>query len=130
MDMVSYLLGKSSSSGGNKIIEDGSNENGFYRKYENGDLIQWNKLTVTDQAIDQTYGSLYQGTREITFPVPFKDNSYIGLCPVFQSGTGASWGCVYETYYNTSMQVRGFDVLSRAVGRETLIHWIALGKWK
>ena len=112
------------------IIEEGSNSNGHYVKYSNGILYQHNNMQVYDQAINNSYGSIYQGTREITFPIDFKNTDYIGICGRFQWGTGASWGTVYESSSKSSMRIRGFDYFSRASGTKVNIDWFAIGKWK
>lgn len=113
-----------------EISEAGSNANGNYIKYEDGILIQWNDMEVDDQAIDNPYGSLYQGTRIITLPVDFKDNHYSAVCTQFLWGTSASWGSVVQRNNKSSFSIRGFDLFSRPSGTRTNISWFAIGKWK
>ena len=91
---------------------------------------QHNNMQVYDQALNNSYGSIYQGTREITFHIDFKNTDYIGICGRFQWGTGASWGTVYESSSKSSMRIRGFDYFSRASGTKVNIDWFAIGKWK
>ena len=109
-------------------FESGSNENGSWIKYSDGTMICWNHFITTDQAIDNQYGSLYQGTRSILFPQTFVEPP-AGTCSQFQLGTGASWGAVMNTSVS-SMTLRGFDITSRVAGAKCEISWTAIGKWK
>ena len=114
---------------GNSIIESGSNSNGNYIKYADGTMICYMNISVTDQAINNAYGSnLYQSTRIWTFPVAFVDNNVSVCCSQFQWGTSASWGTVVGSDKNTAT-LRGIDAFSRATGTETKIQAIAIGKW-
>ena len=113
------------------VSEYGSNTNGYYVKFANGVMIEWNKMLVTDQAIANSYGSLYQGIRNITFPVAFVDNTPTVTCSEFQYGTQASWGCVVGNNTTlTGTTLRGFDVASRPSGTNVHISWMAIGRWK
>lgn len=117
-----HLLG----SGG--IIDSGSNANGDYVKLADGTLICTVSMTVTDQAINTAYGSLYQGARTWTYPIAFVSIKVV-VCSEFKYGTSASWGSV-STFTTTSASLRGYDAFSRATGTETKISAIAIGKWK
>ncbi|MEF2104659.1 hypothetical protein V3396_31805, partial [Pseudomonas aeruginosa] len=50
------------------IIERGANANGDYVRYADGTQMCWFNASVTDQAIDVPYGSLFTGTRSWSFP--------------------------------------------------------------
>jgi len=113
------------------IIQSGSNSNGHYIKFSDGTLMQWNKFNVTDQAISSAYGQLYQGTRNITFPIAFVGELPAVQCSEFQWGSSASWGgTVGNGTTLTGSSIRGFDFYSRAVGTRCDISWIAIGRWK
>lgn len=112
----------------NSVVESGSNSNGNWIKYSDGTMICWMQETVTDQAINNAYGSLFQGTRQYTFPVPFIGN-VTAKCTIFQYGTGASWGTV-SSFSNTVIILRGFDAFVRAGGENCKIGYMAIGKWK
>ncbi len=112
------------------IIESGSNANGNYIKFSDGTLIQWNSMTVQDQAMSSSYGSAYQGSRVITFPVDFYDTNYSPHCSHFLYGTGASWGSVANKVSKSQMTIRGMDFYSRTTGTNCHISWMAIGKWK
>ena len=92
-------------------------------------MICYMNISVTDQAINNSYGSLYQSTRTWTFPVAFIDNNVSVCCSQFQWGTSASWGTVVGADKNTAT-LRGIDAFSRATGTEVKIQAIAIGKWK
>lgn len=114
---------------GYSIIESGSNANGNYVKYADGTMICYMNIEVTDQALNNTYGSLYQGSRTWTYPVEFIDNNVSVNCGQFQWGTSASWGTVVSAD-KTSAQLRGIDAFSRATGTATKIQATAIGRWK
>lgn len=113
-----------------QVEDSGSNASGNWIKYNDGTLIQWNDLEVDDQAIDGVYGSLYQGTRNITLPQAFKNDHYTALCTQFLWGTGASWGSVVQRNTKSTFTIRGYDLFSRPSGTRTNISWFAIGKWK
>lgn len=110
----------------------GSNANGSYIKYNDGTLIQWNSLIVSDQAINSHYGDsvLYTGTRTIIFPIPFIDTNYSAFCGEFHWGTSASWGVVYNKNSTNWMTLMIYDFYTRNSGTNTSVSWTAIGKWK
>lgn len=112
----------------NSVVESGSNSNGNWIKYSDGTMICWRQETVTDQAINTAYGSLFQGARNYTYPIPFSSQPSV-TCTSFQYGTGASWGTVVNVS-TTTVVLRGFDAFSRATGENCTIGYIAIGKWK
>lgn len=115
---------------GQPVCASGSNSNGNWIKFYNGTMICWKYEEVTDQAINNAYGSLYQGTRNITYPQAFIDTPVL-CCDMFRWGTSASWGTTSNVDTpKTNGQLRGIDVQSRATGTTTRIAWHAIGKWK
>ena len=114
-----------------QIVESGSNTNGKYIKYYDGTMIQWNYMEVTDQSITNAYGSLFQGTRNITYPVAFVGDTPNLTCSMFKWGSSASWGTTTENDTPlTKGTLRGIDAFSRATGTTCRIGWFAIGKWK
>lgn len=112
------------------IVDSGSNANGTYAKFGDGTMICTMHITVTDQSINGTYGSLFQGTRTWTFPVPFVSTQGLSVhCGMFQWGSSASWGTV-STITTTDTTLRGIDCFSRASGTSTYISATAIGRWK
>lgn len=110
------------------IIESGSNSNGSYVKFGDGTMICWVRMSVTDQAINQAYGSLFIGTRKWTFPAKFFNPPTV-TCSEFKWGTGASWGGVSGATYSYAT-LRGYDVSSRASGTTCTIAATASGKYE
>ena len=110
------------------IIENGSNANGNYVKFEDGTMICTLDTIVSDQAINKSYGSLFWGSRTWNFPVAFIEKPAVS-CGMFKWGTGMSWGNVsgITTTYATLV---GIDIAIRDTGTSTEIHAIAIGRWK
>lgn len=109
-------------------IERIENENGTAIKFPDGTMICTLEKTVTDQAINGAYGSLFQSIRVWTFPVPFIETPAVS-CSQFQWGTGASWGGIRGAS-TVSAALRVYDAFSRAAGTDTHISAIAIGRWK
>ena len=113
------------------VIAYGSYSFGNYVKFYDGTMIQWNYEEVTDQAINNAYGSLYQGTRTITYPVAFVGNPPVLTCSMFKYGTSASWGTTTENDTPlTKGTLRGIDAYFREAGTTCRIGWFAIGRWK
>lgn len=110
------------------VVENGTNTNGSWVKYDNGIMICWQEISVTNQAINNAYGNHYQGTRTMTFPQEFTQIPSVA-CGAFQWGTSASWGTV-SAITKTTCNLRGIDLYSRATGTATVISYIAIGFWK
>ena len=110
------------------IVESGSNANGSWVKFADGTMICTLNITVTDQAINRSYGSLYWGSRTWSFPAAFIEKPAVS-CGMFKWGTGMSWGNVsgITTTYATLV---GIDIAIRDTGTSTEIHAIAIGRWK
>ena len=109
-------------------IETVTNSNGTAVKLPNGTMICTLDTTVTDQAINRSYGDLYWGSRTWNFPVAFIEKPAVS-CGMFKWGTGMSWGNVsgITTTYATLV---GIDIAIRDTGTSTEIHAIAIGRWK
>lgn len=126
------IVGTVSQSGGvptGAIIERGSNANGEYTKYADGTMTCTLSISVTDQAIADSYGaSLFQGTRNWTFPIPFASAPSVN-CGAFKWGSSASWSGVGNTPSTTGVTLRGWDNVSRAAGTSTIISATAQGRW-
>ena len=128
MNYSGYFVDKD----GNKyfagIVESGSNSNGSYIKFSDGTMICYLNITVTDQAIKNAYGSIFQGARKYTYPIPFSSKPSV-TCTSFRWGTGASWGTVADISAKI-VTLRGFDFYQREAGEKCSIGYIAIGRWK
>ncbi|MNO89804.1 hypothetical protein D3C76_812980 [compost metagenome] len=129
---VADIAGNVSQSGGvptGAIIERGSNANGEYTKYADGTMECWMSINVTDQAIDTVYaGGVYQGTRQWSFPASFVGTPVV-IPGSFRWGSAANWTSIAGTPSGTGVTLRGFDMVSRAVGTSTQISAKAIGRW-
>lgn len=112
------------------LVETITNDNGTAIKFANGTMICTYRETVTDQAINNTYGSagLYYGIRSWQFPVPFVENP-VCSCGMFKYGTGASWGGI-NSVSSTNANLIGYDFFPRAAGTAVNISATAIGRWK
>lgn len=125
------LLGTVSQSGGvptGAIIERGSNANGEYIRFADGTQICTMSITVTDQAIDTPYSTLYQGVRAWAFPQTFSSPPAVS-CANFKWGSSAGWSALASNPTVSSVILRGFDVNARAAGTSTQITAFAIGRW-
>lgn len=105
-----------------------TNENGTAVKFADGTMICTLQTKVTDQAIANAYGSLYQSIRVWTFPVPFVERPAVS-CSEAQWGTGCSWGSVRGANATTAT-LRIMDAFQRQAGTNVSISAIAIGRWK
>lgn len=121
------VVGTVSETGG-AIIERGSNSNGEYVKFADGTLICTMNITVTNQALADAYGSLFQGARTWDFPMPFASPPAV-TCSLFKWGSAASWGGVAQTPSGSSVALRGWDIAARPSGTATNISATAEGRW-
>lgn len=112
------------------IVEQGSNENGSYRKWNSGVMECW--VRTTEQvALTTVYVSpIHTGTWTWTFPIAFVGGDARPTVTVseFKWGTGGGWGSV-SGVAPTQTTLRGYDCYSRASG-STVISAYAIGKWK
>lgn len=105
-----------------------TNTNGTAIKFSDGTMICILNETVTDQAIDNAYGSIYQAQRVWTFPEMFIETPCV-TCGMFKWGTSASWGSV-NSITNQNASLIGYDYYQRATGTNVRISAIAIGRWK
>lgn len=127
---VAAIVGQVSQAGGvptGAIFERGSNANGEYTKYADGTMDCFLYTTVTDQACDTPYGSLFIGTRTWTFPMAFSAPPAVSLNG--RIATGASWAGMGGGASNTGVTVRFVDGFSRATGVTTVMAFMAKGRW-
>ena len=111
------------------VIESGSSQWGNYQKYEDGTLIQWGKMEVT-QAIQTANGSTgFYRTANPTYSeyaIPFLDGSTPSLVLTPQSAINLT----YINNYDSNMFV--FYALSSysSPSATRYVNWVAIGKWK
>ena len=110
------------------VIAQGTSSGTSYRKWNSG-ILECCIKTTKNVAINNEYGSLYQGSWTWTFPsaVAFTAAPTV-TCSHFKWGTGASWGTVAGSS-TASADLRVIDVMSRASGSCDIAAY-AIGKWK
>lgn len=113
----------------NILLDFGSNSNGYWMKFGNGLMLCWNYGTVNDWAINNAYGSLYQGTRTFSFPQTFSE-APMAIPGGAKWGSGASWATMSANPTTTQMTIRAIDTSSRATGTDVTYSWLAIGRWK
>ena len=108
------------------VVEQGTGTGGAYRKWHSGIAECW-MTTSQSVALNNSYGSLYQGTWTWSFPITFTGAPVVA-CSQFKWGTSASWGTIASSS-TTSADLRGIDVASRASGTCSISAY-AIGRWK
>ena len=113
----------------NQIVESGSNENGDWIKYANGNLICYGSASIQSPTYSDWYG-FCRVTNDITatLPTTFKDNDYKIIATSFTFGY---FGMVTRTKNTNSFVFKGFthNQSSYNPGAGTF-DYIAIGKWK
>ena len=106
-------------------IESGSNTNGYYTKFADGTLVQWQ----LQRNMDISVAASSTGVKAITFPIAFHNTSYVPI--VIPSNTtlpadrAVSPAMVTSTLYvNVNIQNK------HAYAWDVFINWFAIGRWK
>lgn len=96
-------------------------------KWNSGLLELWYKNNNANLYANNEYGSIFQGTLWIDYPIEFSDVWFVsvGEC---QWGTGASWGSVLNSS-KSGVMVRMFDAFKRLTP-DTSIKLHIVGTWK
>lgn len=100
-----------------------------YCKMSDGTLIQWGRINVSNVAIQNTWGALYESgsqTSGVTFPIPF-----VGYpaCSATANMSPSAWieGLSASTTGLSNFFLARPTSVSAASGH---IDWIAVGRWK
>ena len=107
------------------IVEQGSNSNGHYIRYDNGTQICWTRMS--EFVIDIAIGNIYRSESQIwTYPAAFDDNY-----PVVVSGAIAAlnrWLGITGSPFGGSVSLRGYGATSSSSGYTAYV--MAIGRWK
>lgn len=111
-----------------KIIESGSNSNGYYMKYSDGTMIQYGGVGITvDTPRSQGGLTYYSGAAIIDFPQSFIDNNY----QTFTNILMANMNYFAQSYAaNISASQTTISFVSTGRDETRTIHWFAIGRWK
>ena len=110
-----------------EIQEIGSNANGTYIKFINGNLIQMGKKTFQSVAVNNTYGQyFYALPGAITFPMQFYSTDYGVVLSLLTSGCGS---CSYFSLTKSQFSTKVFNGTSQSSADITM-SFVAFGRWK
>lgn len=119
---------------GSPILEHKKLPNGdWYIKYYNGLVWGGTNKTITGVTVSNQYVSIYQGTFNVTLPVPLKDRYSLLNVDVssIRIGTSASWGSFFGIVDANTLSFRIFDVVARNNENEqTYLVYSYLGYYK
>jgi hypothetical protein len=116
---------------GSKILESGTNSNGYYIKYADGTMVCSHKLTITttfsaSNGFGSTSGTVYYGYENWVFPATFIADPVVVATNAYASG-----------YLSPNAKVRNTTATSTAVsvaatpqGVDILIMLLSIGRWK
>lgn len=114
------------------IVEEGSNANGSWVKWDTGLMVQTGLHTVTED-VSSVYGSVFRrflsGATGVTFPQSFSsDAEYFNIEP--QAGTNLS--NIWTSARDASTTGGAFVVWSGVSlsSSSYTFQWIAIGRWK
>lgn len=112
----------------NYIVEEGSNSNGHYRKWSNGDLEMWGIYAFSDANVNIQAGSLYLSNAYLlTLPIP-SITIVEGLSYTMTSnGSGFVVGASNGDYKNNLGWRIAAGLTYSANGR---FQWRCTGTWK
>ena len=109
------------------IYDSGTNSNGSWIRFTDGTMMCWDYQSVTDQAINNVYGTLFQETRTISLPQTF--TAIPAVTFMSKWGTSASWSSI-SLIGTSTFSARFIDAFTRATGTTVIYAWTAMGKWK
>lgn len=114
----------------NKIVESGTNANGTYIKYENGDMICHHRAIAQNPNFTAD-GSMYIATVEnlFTFPVPFVGNPDV-VCSTANNEDYAFSMVLGVIRDNTGISNIRLLRYKASANQSLYVHYIAMGKWK
>jgi hypothetical protein len=109
----------------NSIVESGVNSNGYYMKYNNGNMICWHTFTKYSSA-STAWGSWYYGeVYGLTFPATFAD-----IPSVTASISGATESAPIVSWIGYGgLNVYGVRPVGFGAGNYS-VRYIAIGRWK
>lgn len=129
VDGIIETIGKQDLFNSHRVVESGSNANGHYVKFEDGTMICHYSAVRTDIAMNNAYGSLFQGGFAWTYPVPFVGELPTVVCGQMRWGTGLAWGAILAIKLDYA-DIRGIDISSRSAGTDVSVSVFAVGRWK
>lgn len=114
---------------GNPVgVEIDSNENGTYRKYEDGTLICYGSRTTSADLTSSANGAYYN-VYSITYPMAFEEPPI--FIPSLMQDSGVMWISMGNENNHTSSGTQVRIVSNTSQSSKTItIFYLAIGKWK
>jgi hypothetical protein len=110
------------------VVAYGVNGNGSWVRFAGGLQVCWLRSATAYIAINNAYGSLYQGTWTWTFPAAFIVPPAVPS-PAIVYPNSANWSTIASPPSRTAVVLRTLDVAARAADSSEL-DVIAVGMWK
>jgi len=115
------------------IIDQGSNDNGFYVRWSNGLQICWHYFGPVTLDIDDLNAGVYRSAlQEHTFPVPFIESPAIAVSQSTPGNLG-TWlvgGCTSGSAGRSKWRYRALRMTSGTDVKIQSVGMIAIGRWK
>lgn len=112
----------------------GSNENGYYIKYDDGTLICWNRITYSESvAVTTSSGALYRSNAITPFPnYPYTFIEAPAVSFEYLSDTGNHFLWIVKANSATATAPRGIYLFcpTSATCSDVVLSYIAIGRWK
>lgn len=108
------------------IVETGSNENGYYEKYNSGILKQYATLNFPSLSMTLQSGSMYLSSvaQKIYFPIAFTE-----VIAVSFGAIARVQGCYIGDLYNDYMNIYPYR-FTQDTGVSGRVQYTAIGRWK
>lgn len=119
--MIELLNGKS-------IIESGSNNNGYYRKYADGTLEMWGNIEIKFTFAGDKWGNDFYISRQrkITFPIPSLTEAIVNT----NAWNNSICFVNLSTLANNKTEFVVYMVKGSGADYDSLVCWHAFGTWK
>ena len=111
------------------IAEQGSNANGYYRKWSDGTLECWGTKNLGSININQGTGPWYSNVFSATWPAQFTVINYSSITN-FQGGTGTWIIGVSGDASITGQSFRVFSLIASYTSITITVSFYAVGRWK
>lgn len=120
-EMIESLNGKS-------IIESGSNNNGYYRKYADGTLEMWGNIEIKFTFAGDKWGNDFYISRQrkVTFPVPSLTEAIVNI----NAWNNSICFVNLSTLANNRTEFAVYMVKGSGADYDSSVYWHAFGTWK
>lgn len=113
---------------GKSIIESGSNNNGYYRKYADGTLEMWGNIEIKFTFAGDKWGNDFYISRQrkITFPIPSLTEAIVNI----NAWNNSICFVNLSTLANNKTEFVVYMVKGSGADYDSLVCWHAFGTWK